>query len=234
MQKLDALRCSGCGAPLPADSNAQFITCQYCGVSQQRIDAEKYIEQLRTDVYRWVQSMVPVGAQTVTQIDAVARAQIFENSIRDGIEVRLNAMNMQLVTACSNHLLVPPFVSAPSHFTIATSIDPKTMLNESARIQGLSPFAQSDDQNLLLNNAINSSETLGYVSNIMRISLEHRSDHQLFHGGEKFSERFRESCERSLEICRCTADGGTRARKRGNRALDQRELYRCRKKIRGR
>jgi hypothetical protein len=169
MQKLDALRCSGCGAPLPADSNAQFITCQYCGVSQQRIDAEKYIEQLRTDVYRWVQSMVPVGAQTVTQIDAVARAQIFENSIRDGIEVRLNAMNMQLVTACSNHLLVPPFVSAPSHFTIATSIDPKTMLNESARIQGLSPFAQSDDQNLLLNNAINSSETLGYVSNIMRI-----------------------------------------------------------------
>src|SRR5579872_17243 len=169
MQSMDTLRCSGCGAPLPSDATTAFITCQYCGLAQQRVDAEKYVEMLRTDVYRWVQSMVPVGAQTVTQIDAVARAQIFETSIRDGIEVRLNSMNMQLVTACSNQLFVPPFISAPSHFTLASSIDPKTMLNESARVQGLGPFAQSDDQRALLTNATISAETLGYVSNIMRI-----------------------------------------------------------------
>ena len=167
LQKMDTLRCSGCGAPLPADSTSQIITCQYCGVSQQRVDAEKYYEQVRTDVYRWVQSMVPTGAQIVSQIDTMARAQIFENSIRQGVEVKQNAMNMLLLTACSNYLLVPPFLSAPAYF--ATSIDPKSMLNESARLQGLVPFAQSDEQSALLSNTIISSETLGYVSNIMKM-----------------------------------------------------------------
>ena len=167
---MGTLRCSSCGAPLPADTGAsQIITCVYCGVSQQRVDAEKYYDQLRTDVYRWVQSMVPVGVQSAGQIDTVARAQIFENSIRHNVEARQNSMNMQLLTTCSNQLLVPPFLSAPSYFASSNSIDPKNMLNESARLQGLSPFAQSDDQNALLRNTTVSSETLGYVSNIMRM-----------------------------------------------------------------
>jgi hypothetical protein len=166
---MDTLRCSSCGAPLPADSTSQIITCQYCGVSQQRVDAEKYYDQLRTDVYRWVQSMVPVGVQTAGQIDTVARAQIFESSIRQGVEARQNAMNMQLLTACSNQLLVPPFLSAPSHFAVSGTIDSKSMLNEAARLQGLAPFAQSDSQTTLLSNTTITSETLGYVSNIMRM-----------------------------------------------------------------
>jgi hypothetical protein len=171
VQRFDALRCSSCGAPLPPDATLQIITCQYCGVSQQRIDAEKYIEQLRTDVYRWVQSLVPTASvQSAAQIDPVARAQIFEHTIRQDIEQKRDSWSMQLLTACSNHLLVPPFLSAPSHFSIASSIDPKNMLNESARLQGLVPFAQSDDQTSLLNATAASSETLGYVSNVMRIA----------------------------------------------------------------
>jgi hypothetical protein len=166
---MGTLRCSSCGAPLPADATSQIITCQYCGVSQQRVDAEKYYEQLRTDVYRWVQSMVPVGVQAAGQIDTVARAQIFESSIRQGVEARQNSMNMQLLTACSNQLLVPPFLSAPSHFSISNTIDPKTILNEAARLQGLAPFAQSDSQTALLGSATISSETLGYISNVMRM-----------------------------------------------------------------
>jgi hypothetical protein len=166
---MGTLRCSSCGAPLPADSSSQIITCIYCGVSQQRVDVEKYYDQLRTDVYRWVQSMVPVGVQSAGQIDTVARAQIFENSIRHNVEAKQNSLNMQLLTACSNQLLVPPFLSAPSSFGVSSSIDPKVMLNESARLQGLAPFAQSDDQNSLLRNTTVSSETLGYVSNIMRM-----------------------------------------------------------------
>jgi hypothetical protein len=166
---MGTLRCSSCGAPLPADATSQIITCPYCGVSQQRVDAEKYYEQLRTDVYRWVQSMVPVGVQGAGQIDTVARAQIFESSIRQGVEARQNAMNMQLLTTCSNQLLVPPFLSAPSHFSISSTMDPKSMLNEAARLQGLAPFAQSDSQTALLSSATISSETLGYVSNVMRM-----------------------------------------------------------------
>ena len=166
---MGTLRCSSCGAPLPADATSQIITCQYCGVSQQRVDAEKYYDQVRADVYRWVQSMVPVGVQTAGQIDAVARAQIFESSLRQGVEARQNSMNMQLLTVCSNQLLVPPFLSAPAHFSISSTIDPKGMLSEAARLQGLAPFAQSDSQTALLSSAIISSETLGYVSNVMRI-----------------------------------------------------------------
>jgi hypothetical protein len=166
---MGTLRCSSCGAPLPAGSTSQIITCPYCGVSQQRVDAEKYYDQLKTDVYRWVQSLVPVGVQTAGQIDTVARAQIFESSLRQGVEARQNSMNMQLLTVCSNQLLVPPFLSAPSNFSISTTVDPKTMLNEAARLQGLAPFAQSDSQTALLRNATISSETLGYVSNAMRM-----------------------------------------------------------------
>lgn len=170
MQEMGTLRCSSCGAPLPADSStSQIITCQFCGVSQQRVDAEKYYDQLRTDVYRWVQSMVPAGVPAAGQIDAVARAQIFESSIRESVETKQNSMSMTLLTTCSNHLLVPPFLSPPSQFQISTSIDPKNMLSEAARLQGLGPFAQSDDQALLLRNTTISSETLGYVSNIMRM-----------------------------------------------------------------
>ena len=113
--------------------------------------------------------MVPVGVPAAGQIDTVARAQIFENSIRQNVEAQQNSMNMQLLTACSNYLLVPPFLSAPSHFAVSSSIDPKSMLNEAVRLQGLTPFAQSDDQSALLRNTTISSETLGYISNIMKM-----------------------------------------------------------------
>ena len=169
MQEMSTLRCSSCGAPLPSDSTSPIVTCVYCGVSQQKIDAEKYYDQIKTDVYRWVQSMVPVNVQGAGQIDTVARAQIFETSIRQNVEAQQNALNMQLLTICSNQLLVPPFLSPPTSFGVSASIDPKNMLNEAARLQGLSPFAQSDSQNVLLQNTTISSETLGFVSNVMRI-----------------------------------------------------------------
>lgn len=168
MQEMGLLRCSSCGAPLPADSGSSpIVTCQYCGVTQQRIDAEKYYDQLRSDVYRWVQSMVPAGPQAAGQIDSVARAQIFESSIRQNVESIQNSTNMQLLTVCSNQLLVPPFISPPASF--AAAVDPKSVLNEAAKLQGISPFAQTDQQGALLRDTTVSSETLGYVSNAMRI-----------------------------------------------------------------
>ena len=103
---MGTLRCSSCGAPLQADATSQIITCQYRGVSQQRVDAEKYDDQLRTDVYRWVQSMVPVGVQGAGQIDTVARAQIFESSIRQGVEAEA-----ELHEHATPHCLLEPAAS---------------------------------------------------------------------------------------------------------------------------
>ena len=169
MYSIESLRCSSCGAPLRPGDELKMITCDYCGVAQQKIDAEKYVEQLKTDVFRWIQSMVPTGYQSVSQIDPVARAQLFEHTIRREVERKTNSLSMQLVTAGAAYLLVPIFLSAPVHFGTSRSIDPKEMLNEAARMQGLLPFAQSEAQTQLLKTVVSSAETLGYLSNVMRI-----------------------------------------------------------------
>jgi len=49
------------------------------------MDVEKYVEQLRAEVFGWVRSMVPGGVQTVAQGDPLARSQIFEQTIRQGL-----------------------------------------------------------------------------------------------------------------------------------------------------
>ena len=57
-------------------------------------------------------------------------------------------------------------------------------------LQGLVPFAQSNDESTLLNNTIISSETLGYVSNIMKMfsgsdSISYATVARNFHGASE-------------------------------------------------
>ena len=172
MQNLQSLRCPHCGAPLPATTGTEIITCSYCGVSQQRVDMEKYIAQLRADVYGWVRSIVPNATMNVATVDPVARAQIFEQSIRTQVTARMGSVNMRLLKIGSGPLFLPPFATAFQGMAPGGTAEPKQMLSEAAKYQGLAPFAQSEDQVGFLSEAVASLETLGYLSNVFRIYSE--------------------------------------------------------------
>jgi hypothetical protein len=169
LQNLQTLSCPKCGAPLPTTSNMEIITCDYCGTAQQRVDVEKYIDQLRADVYGWVRTIIPSASMTVTTVDPVARAQIFEQNIRGEVTSRLGSINTQLLKIGSLPLFVPPYAKSFQSTALAGSVDSKEMLAQAAKFQGLMPFAQSEDQTSFVTEAAIASETLGYLSNVMRI-----------------------------------------------------------------
>lgn len=169
VQTFQSLRCPHCGAPLPGDVDSEVITCEYCGVAQRRLDVEKYIEQLKADVFGWVRSIVPAATVNIATVDSVARAQIFEQSIRDQVGSRLGSINAQLTKMAAGPLFVPPFTKPFVSFDIGGAGYSKDMLTQAARFQGLSPFAQSDDQNAYLGEAISATECLGYLANIMGV-----------------------------------------------------------------
>jgi len=150
----------------------EVITCEYCGVAQRRLDIEKYIEQLKTDVYGWVRSIVPAASVNIATVDSVARAQIFEQSIRGEVGSRLGSINAQLMKIAASPLFVPPFAHPFSSYAMVGAAYSKEMLTQAARFQGLASFAQSDDQNAYIGEAIASSESLGYLANIMGIYSE--------------------------------------------------------------
>ncbi len=147
----------------------EIITCEYCGVAQRRLDVEKYIEQLKADVYGWVRSIVPAGSVNVATVDSVARAQIFEQSIRGEIGTRLGSVNAQLMKVAAGPLFVPPYTRSFSASAIAGPSSSRDILTQAARFQGLASFAQSEDQNAYLNEAVATSESLGYLANVMGI-----------------------------------------------------------------
>ena len=145
------------------------MTCEYCGVTQQRLDVEKYVEQLRAEVFGWVRSMVPGGVQTVSQVDPLARSQIFEQTIRQGLSSKFEAMSLQLVKIGSSPLLAPPYAAPSPSLRGDVTFDSKYMLGEAAKFQGLSSFAQTEEQASFLTQATATAETLGYLLNIIRI-----------------------------------------------------------------
>lgn len=172
MQNTQSLSCPRCGAPLQPSGDKEIVTCAYCGTAQQRVDVEKYIAQLRADVYGWVKSIVPAVSLTVTNVDPVARAQIFEQSIRGEVTSRLGPINTQLVKVGSVPLFLPPYTGAFQSTTMAATSDSKEMLGLAAKFQGLAAFAQSEDQGSVVSEAATTAETLGYLSNVMRIYVE--------------------------------------------------------------
>jgi hypothetical protein len=174
MQNLQSLKCPSCGAALPVSSGVDIIVCEYCGVAQQRVNVEKYMSQLTTEVYDWIKSMVPAVAAepSLATVDPLARSQIFEQTLKPEIATMLDAINMQLIRICSGPLFLPPFVSPFPSMRSAVSIDPKKALTEAAKFQGLATFAQGEDHSGFLLQAVATAEILGYVSNVLRIYSE--------------------------------------------------------------
>ncbi len=172
MQDFQTLSCPRCGAPLPATESTEIIACAFCGTKQQRVDVEKYIAQLRADVYGWVRTIVPAASISVANVDPVARAQIFEQMIRGEVTGRLGSISAQMMRVASLPLFLPPYTRPFQGNMAGASVDSKEMLSQAAKFQGLAPFAQSDDQTGFIGEAVAVSETLGYIINVIRMYEE--------------------------------------------------------------
>lgn len=141
-----ALRCKFCGAPLPADaakSDDQYITCDSCGTTQQKVDAKAYLDQLMGQVRSWINQAIPGGAAIAasSSVDAVARHNIFVNNIQPRIDSEFGDYKFGLMSLLSHPMMVMPFAIdgrlKPGHTSAK-------VFEFGAKLKEVAPLAVSD------------------------------------------------------------------------------------------
>ncbi|MHA2059244.1 MAG: hypothetical protein ACW976_00475 [Candidatus Ranarchaeia archaeon] len=161
--ELKGLRCTGCGAPLPEPKkDTGFLKCEFCGVSQKAIEAKEYIESLRSEIYKWVQDMVPLGTISSTVADPVARHNIFIHNIKPKMLGKYISTKSKLSVLLSKPLLTLPFTKPE---IVSSSISPKDSFENLARVQGLEPIAVVEDDKKFYSQLKSTYETYAYIAN---------------------------------------------------------------------
>jgi hypothetical protein len=91
-------------------ADATYVTCGSCGTSQTRIDAKNYLDQMMGQVKSWISKAIPMGVNisNADNIDAVARHNIFSNSVRPAIETEMTEYRFGLLSLLSNQLIMMP------------------------------------------------------------------------------------------------------------------------------
>ena len=126
MDDMVMLRCKYCGAPLDRkalESDSPYITCSSCGTSQQRVDAKAYLDQMMGQIQSWISRTIPGGfsmSQT-ENVDAVARFNIFNSSVRPRIETEYSEYRFANNSLLANPLITLPFMTDSSAVPAHTS-----------------------------------------------------------------------------------------------------------------
>ena len=175
MDEMVALRCKYCGAPLDEDqikSDSPYITCQSCGTTQQRMDAEAYLNQLMGQVKSWISSAIPMGYNVsggMENIDPVARHSIFTKDVRPKIELEMNEFKFSYITLLGNCLLVLPFsttnVSKPAHTA-------NKAFEFNAKVKSVSALAVEQDSKDLIEDAASMSQSYAMMINNVELLAE--------------------------------------------------------------
>ncbi len=167
MDEMVALRCKYCGAPLDEDqikSDSPYVTCQSCGTTQQRMDAQAYLEQLMGQVKSWLSSAMPMGFNIAgaENIDPVARHSIFTKDVRPKIELEMNEFKFSNLSLLGNCLLVFPFsttnITKPAH-TAAKAFE------FNAKVKSVSALAVEDDSKNVVEDAASLSQSYALMIN---------------------------------------------------------------------
>ena len=150
-----ALRCKFCGAPFDAaslTSDQTYVTCGSCGTSQTRVDAKNYLEQMMGQVKSWISKAIPTGVNisNADNIDAVARHNIFSNSVRPAIETEMTEYRFGFLSLLSNQLIVMPHRTNAS-FRAAHQSAKAFEFN--AKAKSVAPLAVDTDGTELMRNA---------------------------------------------------------------------------------
>ena len=114
MDDMVELRCKNCGAPLDAkdvQSDAKFVTCQYCGTSQQRIDAKAYMDQMMGEIKSWMSKAMPMGyaGASMDNVDPIARYNIYMTNVKPMVEPEIREFRLDMNSLISSPLIVLPF-----------------------------------------------------------------------------------------------------------------------------
>lgn len=176
MENMIALRCKYCGAPLDAKEvagDSPYVTCPSCGTTQQRVDAQAYLDQLMGQVRSWINKAVPGGmvmAQSES-VDSVARHSIFMNSVKPRVDVEFGEYKFALTSLLANPMLVMPF-------TVDTKIKaqhtPAQAFEFSEKMTGVSPLAVDVESKELVTSAKNISDAYALLINNTHLLREEK------------------------------------------------------------
>ena len=167
MDQMMELRCKYCGAPLDresAESEAQYVTCPYCGTTQQRVDAKAYMDQMMAQIKSWIGKAIPGGfSMTQTEnVDPIARHNIFMNNVKPMLDVELTEYRLALNSVISSPLIVLPFTKgepARSNHTSAQAFE------FNAKLKSIEPLAVDPENRTAIADGENMSSAYAMIVN---------------------------------------------------------------------
>ena len=173
MDDMVTLRCKHCGAPFEVaslTSDSTYITCTSCGTSQTRIDAKKYLEQMMGQVKSWISKAIPTGFNIIQadNIDAVARHNIFSNSVRPVIETEMTEYRFGFLSLLSNQLIMMPHRVTSFH----PSHQSANAFEFNAKAKSVALLAVDSDGLELMKNADKMSLAYAMMINNMKLLAE--------------------------------------------------------------
>jgi len=167
MDEMVALRCKYCGAPLDEDqikSDSPYVTCQSCGTTQQRMDAEAYLNQLMGQVKSWISSAVPMGFNIsgMENVDPVARHSIFTKDVKPKIEMEMTEFKFSNISLLGNCLLVLPFTTTNIYKPVHTA---NQAFEFNAKVKSVSALAVDPENQELIEDAASMSQSYAMMIN---------------------------------------------------------------------
>lgn len=155
MDSMVALRCKYCGAPLDEESvkgDSPYVTCSSCGTTQQKIDAQAYLNQLMGQVRSWVNQAMPGGmsVQQSQNVDSIARHNIFMTSFKPRIDVEFASYKFGINGLLSQTMMVMPFSVNKDIRSAHTSTQ---AFEFGAKMNEIAPLAVSDESSRIMTEA---------------------------------------------------------------------------------
>ena len=168
-----SLRCKHCGAPLDAaqlSSDSPYVTCEFCGTSQQRIDAEKYMQDVMNEVRSWVLASMPSG-YTAGDGDSVAKHAIFVKDVAPKLSTEVTAYRFGLMSVLGNCLVALPYRASESFASQHTS---DTVYRFAEKVKSVSQLAGTQEDARLIEEADAVSQTYALILNNVRLRGEQK------------------------------------------------------------
>ena len=167
MDDMVSLRCRFCGAPLDESQvkgDSPYITCEYCGTTQQRMDARRYMEDMVNQVKNWVAKSMPMGYPSggMENVDPVARHSIFVRDIQPRLTAELDQIRFSNLSLLGSCLLAIPFRTAKVHQPDHTS---KNAFEFNAKVRSVSSLAVSEEDRKVIDEASVISESYALAIN---------------------------------------------------------------------
>lgn len=168
------LRCKHCGAPLESEdvqSDTPYVKCQYCGTTQQRVDAKAYMNQMMDQIKSWVNRSIPGGFSLAQSenVDPIARHNIYVNNIQPAIMPEISEFRIAVNTLMGNALIVLPFTTGTPARTQHTSSE---AFEFNARLKSIEPLAVDTEQKKIIVDAENLSSAYALLVNNIQLLTE--------------------------------------------------------------